>query len=342
MVALTEAQKKRLRAHSKTQSVAHIKKMASLMRAGKSFSEAHSSARKSDAPKQKQKQRQSQKVVVNIGRDVVKTKRKRRKPRESTRGGSSRVLGQFFPLPPYGFPLPPPPNASASNTIVPRPTMNPFSQPEQVSSSTTNNTFAARPPAAQTTTQITGRSDIAPPPLVPVEAEVPSLERFYTNLPLADVPPQAPPLTRQGSSRDMDEYASLFPRTSLRRRTSSQSSLPDELEYEKVAAATKRYKEENPEMFAQTDFRTKSGMEKRDLADAFRGKSLGKSVFEGLRANVDASKAKKMARAMEKEDTISYASGGGGGGRKMGSLVAPAPGLASKSRNYGAAEEEGY
>ena len=68
MASLTEAQKKRLKAHSKHHTKAHMNKMVKLMKAGKSFSEAHSSAMKTDPPKQKQKQKQtqSQKVVVVV------------------------------------------------------------------------------------------------------------------------------------------------------------------------------------------------------------------------------------------------------------------------------------
>ncbi len=364
MVALTDAQKKRLKAHSKTQTIAHIKKMASLMRGGKSFSEAHTSAKKSDAPKQKQKQTQSQKVVVNIGRDVNKSKRKRRKPRESTRGGSSRVLGQFVPLPPYGmFPAPPPPNASASAFQA--------QAPRVVSPAGVANAFAPRPQTlvSDSVPNVVGVRNPAPPPLVPTQAgQVPSLERFFTNLPLTDAPPSPPSVassismdtmptenptlaSRAGSSRDMDDFPTP---PSLRRQGSlqRQRSLPEVLEYEKVAKATKRYEEEEaPEAFTQTDFRTKEGAQKRDLADAFRGKSLAKTAFEGLRGNVEREQARAMARDILKEDTTSFAGAGGGGsmaGRGFGSLVAPPPALASSSRmypgtgGYEAAEEEGY
>ena len=389
MVALTDAQKKRLKAHSKTQTIAHIKKMASLMRGGKSFSEAHTSAKKSDAPKQKQKQTQSQKVVVNIGRDVNKSNRKRRKPRESTRGGSSRVLGQFVPLPPYGmFPAPPPPNASASAFQA--------QAPRVVSPAGVANAFAPRPQTlvSDSVPNVVGVRNPAPPPLVPTQAgQVPSLERFFTNLPLTDAPPSPPSVvssismdsmpaenptlaSRAGSSRDMDDFPTP---PSLRRQGSlqRQRSLPEVLEYEKVAAATKRYQEEEaPEAFiantpdttrqlarskgggkgvvremrvtepiAQTDFRTKEGAQKRDLADAFRGKTLAKTAFEGLRGNVEREQARAMARDILKQDTTSFAGAGGGGsmaGRGFGSLIAPPPALASSSRNYEAAEEEGY
>ena len=344
---------------------------------------------------QKQKQRQSQKVVVNIGTAPRRRRRRVVKPRATTQANTSRELGQFFPLPPYGFPAPPQPNASASNTIVPRPTITPFSQPAAVSASTTNNAFAPTPPAAEMRGQVLGRSDIAPPPLAPTQAEqVPSLERFFTNLPLADglasspssassismdtMPRENPTLaSRAGSSRDMDDFPTP---PSLRRQGSlqRQRSLPEVLEYEKVARATKRYEEEEaPEAFisntpdttrqlarrkgggkgvvremrvtepiAQTDFRTKEGAQKRDLADAFRGKSLAKTAFEGLRDNVEREQAMAMARDIRKADTTSFAGAGGGGimaGRGFGSLVASAPGLASKTRVYpDAAEEEGY
>tara|TARA_R100000541_G_scaffold34127_3_gene42598 strand:+ start:303 stop:1307 length:1005 start_codon:yes stop_codon:yes gene_type:complete len=334
MVALTEAQKKRLKAHSKTQSVAHMKKMASLMRAGKSFSEAHSSATKSDAPKQKQKQSQSQRVTINVGRDVIKSKRKRRKPRESTRGGSSRVLGQFVPLPPYGMlPAPPPPNASASAFQA--------QAPQVVSAAGVANAFAPRPQTLvrDSVPNVVGVRNPAPPPLVPTQAgQVPSLERFFTNLPLADLPSQ-PALARQGSSRDLDE---LFPRTALNR----QRSLPEVLEYENVRGATERVKRENPEIFAAAakrppppappvappDFTTTSS-----LGDAFTGKPLSAA---------DDVEARKMAEVMRTEAQKARpipAGGGGGGARVTGTpLGAPAP-IASKTRRPQAAEGyEGY
>ena len=312
---------------------------------------------------QKQKQRQSQRVVVNIG-TAPRKRRRRVKPRATTQANTSRELGQFYPLPPYGFPAPPQPNASATNTILPTSNIVPFSQPQSVSASTTNNAFAPTPPSVQTTGRVLGRSNSAPPPLAPTTGGVPSLGRFFTNLPLGEPPAQPPSLRRAGSSQ-------------------LQRSIPDILEYEKIADATKRAEQENPEIFAATeppvsrpapppppmdlDFRTKEGAAKRDLADAFRGKSLGRSGFDLLRANVEGVRAERererqeartMAREMMKEDTTLYAGGGGGGmgGRKgaerrrggVGGAIggtpmgAPAP-LASKARIYGeAAEEDGY
>jgi len=89
MVKLTETQKKRLKAHSKSQTANHMKKMTTLMRAGKSFSEAHATASKKSV-KQQQKQKQSQKVVINLA-----PSRRRAPPRQTARPNTSRVLQQF-------------------------------------------------------------------------------------------------------------------------------------------------------------------------------------------------------------------------------------------------------
>ena len=229
---------------------------------------------------QKQKQRQSQRVVVNIG-TAPRKRRRRVKPRESTRGGSSRVLGQFVPLPPYGFPAPPPPNASATNTILPTSNIVPFSQPQQVSASTTNNAFAVRPPAAETRGQVLGRSNIAPPPLVPMMAgQVPSLERFFTNLPIGDA------LIRGSSAPASTNPDDLFPRTTLRRQTSA-ASTAELADFEKINEARKRAVAADPETFAarapppsppRLSLAKPDAASNTSLGDAFTGKPLGSPV----------------------------------------------------------------
>ena len=121
MAALTEAQKKRLKAHSKSQTATHMKAMATLMRAGKSFSEAHATASKKSV-KQKQKQSQSQKVVVNIGTIPRRRGRKpRAKPRPlSYQQDTARVLAQFAQ--PIGMPQ----SFNPTPTIYKNPTPQPF------------------------------------------------------------------------------------------------------------------------------------------------------------------------------------------------------------------------
>lgn len=123
MASLTEAQKKRLKAHSKHHTKAHMNKMVKLMKAGKSFSEAHSSAMKTDPPKQKQKQKQtqSQKVVVNVG---TIPRRRGRKPRAVPRPMSyqqdtARVLAQFAT--PFGMPQQFNPTPTIYETPKPQP-----------------------------------------------------------------------------------------------------------------------------------------------------------------------------------------------------------------------------
>ena len=123
-MALTEAQKKRLKAHAKHHTKAHMNKMVKMMKAGKTFSEAHSSAMKSDPPKQKQKQKQtqSQKVVVNVG---TVPRRRGRKPRAVPRPMSyqqdtARVLAQF------ATPLGMPQQFNPTPTIMPIPQPRPF------------------------------------------------------------------------------------------------------------------------------------------------------------------------------------------------------------------------
>ena len=93
MAPLTAAQKKRLKAHSKSQTPTHMKAMASLMKAGKSFSEAHVQVSNKS---QKQKQSQSQKVIINLAPTKRGPKKARAIPRPlSYQQHSSRVLAQF-------------------------------------------------------------------------------------------------------------------------------------------------------------------------------------------------------------------------------------------------------
>ena len=93
MAPLTAAQKKRLKAHSKSQTPTHMKAMASLMKAGKSFSEAHVEVSKKS---QKQKQSQSQKVIINLAPSKRGTTKRRAIPRPlSYQQHSARVLAQF-------------------------------------------------------------------------------------------------------------------------------------------------------------------------------------------------------------------------------------------------------
>ena len=157
MATLTDAQKKRLKAHSKHHTIAHVKKMAKLMREGKSFSKAHTAAMKTDPPKQKQKQKQkqtqSQRVVVNVG--TIPRRRGRRpaaKPRPmSYQQDTSRVLGQFSPLPPYT----PPPLIND----MPRPM--PFQEATRTPVRVANE-FAVRPPVA-TGQMLSGLPAVSPP-----------------------------------------------------------------------------------------------------------------------------------------------------------------------------------
>jgi len=89
MVKLTASQKKKLKLHAVNQSASHMKKMTTLMRAGKSFSESHEKVSKKSV-KQKQKQQQQQKVVINLA-----PSRRRAPPRQTARPNTSRVLQQF-------------------------------------------------------------------------------------------------------------------------------------------------------------------------------------------------------------------------------------------------------
>ena len=63
-----------------------MKAMATLMRAGKTFSEAHATASKKSVT---QKQKQSQQVVINL---AAPRRRRRAAPRQSARPNSARVL----------------------------------------------------------------------------------------------------------------------------------------------------------------------------------------------------------------------------------------------------------
>lgn len=146
MAKLTEAQKKKLKAHSKSQTATHIKAMAKLMRAGKTFSEAHALV-SNKSVKQKQKQTQTQKVVINLGTPSKRVK----KPRATLRPQSSRVLAQYV---------------QPENMLIPdrRSMINPIiypSQPFQQSTqpSQIENTFAVRPPAVKQGS-ITGRAPV--------------------------------------------------------------------------------------------------------------------------------------------------------------------------------------
>ena len=116
MVRLTARQKEKLITHSKKHTTTHINAMASLMRKGSTFGEAHKKVTRNEAKsKQKQKQTQIQRVVINLG-GGGKSKRsgQRAAPRATTQGGSSQVLAEFSTM------LPPPQSAA--------PPMNSFPQ----------------------------------------------------------------------------------------------------------------------------------------------------------------------------------------------------------------------
>lgn len=126
-------------------------------------------------PKQKQRQQQSQKIIINLARDLVKQKRQRRaKPRADTQGASSRVLGQFAPLPQY---TPPP---LINNASSPRPFQQAISTPAVA------NAFANRAPpvvrqslAGETPLPTTS---IAPPSTLGRQSSVPKLQRAVSEL----------------------------------------------------------------------------------------------------------------------------------------------------------------
>lgn len=177
MASLTEAQKKRLKAHSKSQTATHMKKMATLMRAGKSFSDAHKQASAPVKQKQKQSQKQTQKVVVNIG---TMPRRRGRKPRAKPRAtsyqqDSSRVLAQF----------------AQPEAMLPSRTIYPVSLPQEFSIASPSPTLStANPerPSAPQVGAISGRAELPPTPLMSAE-QVRKIGREYAN---AKEPPGMP------------------------------------------------------------------------------------------------------------------------------------------------------
>ena len=155
MPSLTEAQKKKLKAHSKTQTKTHMDKMVRLMKAGKSFSDAHRQVSKMS---QKQKQSQSQKVIVNVG--TIPRRRGRRpaaKPRVlSYQSDTARVLAQFAQ--PIGLP----------QTFNPPPTILPNIVPAPLVASPSNmrNETAPRP-APIVSGAVVGRAEMpSEPPMM--------------------------------------------------------------------------------------------------------------------------------------------------------------------------------
>lgn len=126
-------------------------------------------------PKQKQRQQQSQKIIINLARDLVKQKRQRRaKPRADTQGASSRVLGQFAPLPQY---TPPP---LINNASSPRPFQQAITTPAVA------NAFANRaPPVVR---QSLGgetplpTTSLAPPSTLGRQSSVPKLQKAVSEL----------------------------------------------------------------------------------------------------------------------------------------------------------------
>lgn len=125
--------------------------------------------------KQKQRQQQSQKIIINLARDLVKQKRRRRaRPRADTQGASSRVLGQFAPLPQYASP------PLINNMAVPRPFQ------EAISTPAVANAFANRPPAV-VRKSITGpppleTPTLAPPSTLARQSSMPKLQRAVSEL----------------------------------------------------------------------------------------------------------------------------------------------------------------
>ena len=156
MAALTEVQKKRLKAHAKSQSASHMKKMIALMKAGESFSEAHAAA-SNKSVKQKQSQSQSQKVVINL---AAPRRRRRAAPRQSARPNSGRVLNQFV----------------QPESMLPQRTIFPTSIPQQlignpVRSADLKNEVAPRPPAVEVGA-VVGRAELPTrPPQTPAQAQ---------------------------------------------------------------------------------------------------------------------------------------------------------------------------
>ena len=102
MVKLTASQKEKLIIHSKKHTPTHVKQMASLMRKGSTFSEAHKKVTRSESKsKQKQRQTQIQRVVINLGRQQgAKSRRRSTPPRATTQGGSTQVLAEFNSMSP--------------------------------------------------------------------------------------------------------------------------------------------------------------------------------------------------------------------------------------------------
>jgi len=328
MATLTDAQKKRLKAHSKHHTIAHVKKMAKLMREGKSFSKAHTAAMKTDPPKQKQKQKQkqtqSQRVVVNVG--TIPRRRGRRpaaKPRPmSYQQDTSRLLGQFSPLPPYT----PPPLIND----MPRPM--PFQEATRTPVRVANE-FAVRPPVA------TGQ--------------------MLSGLPAVS-PPLAPPssLQRQSSAaklgRSVSQIGEMVGSIGAAMNNPDPLRAEDVAEYKRLVSATEGLRRAaTPSL----DFRTAEGKEKKDLADAFRGKTLARTAFQGFREAMPELRAENQERREEeqmraiaarlrKDRAVTTAAGGGGGGGGStatggGSLVAPRPGPRSNTRFVGQPAEEG-
>tara|TARA_R110002049_G_scaffold287324_1_gene469290 strand:+ start:203 stop:529 length:327 start_codon:yes stop_codon:yes gene_type:complete len=107
------------------------------------------------------------------------------------------------------------------------------------------------------------------------------------------------------------------------------------LEYEKVADATRRAKQENPEIFAPTAPPPRPPPPPPpDLADAFTGKPLSAADDEVARRMGAEMRAEMRAGKYQAAELPK----GAGGGTPMG---APAP-LASKTRQSQAAEEGEY
>ena len=171
MVKLTARQKEKLVTHSKRHTTTHVNKMASLMRKGSSFSDAHKKVTRNEVKsKQKQKQTQIQRVVINLGSQKGGKGGGTRKPRATTQGGSSQVLAEFASMAPPAPPL---------NTFTPTPFAQPQATPMRAAVPTSTPvtlpvpTFA-RPPSVRT------ESLRGPAPLeTPVLGRAKSLEEEY-------------------------------------------------------------------------------------------------------------------------------------------------------------------
>ena len=186
MAKLTARQKEKLITHSKRHSTTHVNAMASLMRKGRTFSEAHKKVTRNEAKsKQKQKQTQIQRVVINLG-GQGKSKRPRRAPRATTQAGSSQVLAEFSTM------LPPPPAMPAQNSFPqftpPQPLAStqpvraavPVSKPVTLPTPT-----FVRPPSVKTQS-IVGPAPLETPPLVRTK----SLEEQFGDLTAATQRPE--------------------------------------------------------------------------------------------------------------------------------------------------------